>query len=810
MMLTVCLSSVILSTAEGQMLPGMITPIVAIAAWLLVDHHRLVSLPTWAANILGFVAVGVVSFEFVNDGLEAKVLAGSHFLIYLTWIVVCVSKTNRQYWWILALNLLQLAVAAVLTSSAGFGASLIGMLILLLWTLSVFSLYRVQTGAYPAGTRLMSGENRALASVITVRNGIQRDADEPWISWRFRGLVTLSFVASLAVGAAVFAAFPRVWVSASPFSSTVNPDERRPGIVHRTGFTDTVTLGEFGQMLQSDSRVLHFTVADIETGRPVNPEVLETALSMDELRFRGNAMSYYSKGSWSRFFSPTGLGRRGGGGELFNGTDSLKARFRLHISQDPPASQFAFAPYPICKAVADPGAGAIRYRSSTSTLSWSAGEGDFDDIVPTAPRSFQVDCPEVRDPDDLNFSLWRIPDSAGVVLRSRMYQRFRRSAEEIFIPRHLQAELPGLYSLSRQLCADDSSGNLVSQSERIARVMRFLSRENGFQYSLSVSRKDTTIDPLEDFVQNTKKGHCEYFASACTLMLQCVDVPARLVNGFSGFEKNTVSGSYEVKQRHAHAWTEAFVDGRWKTLEPTPASERESTVAEAADTGFLGDLHSAVSDFWSDGINSMTLQKQQSLFDPVMTMFTNLKVSIQQKGLVATVIESFSALVDSAGAAGWGALLLLAISVPAAALLMRRRGATRIQELLNRLRQRFSRARRSSQSVIRFYATFCSVCASHGLRFSESGTAVENAERAIQFFGQRLTSAGLQSLPLHIASAFNEIRFGDTTLSEERMATIREELETFTRALKESARKTTSAVAGNPAPSGSSVTAAST
>ena len=44
--------------------------------------------------------------------------------------------------------------------------------------------------------------------------------------------------------------------------------------------------------------------------------------------------------------------------------------------------------------------------------------------------------------------------------------------------------------------------------------------------------RDPTIDPIEDFVTKHPQGHCEYFATALTLMLRSLGIPARVVSGF--------------------------------------------------------------------------------------------------------------------------------------------------------------------------------------------------------------------------------------------------------------------------------------
>jgi hypothetical protein len=88
------------------------------------------------------------------------------------------------------------------------------------------------------------------------------------------------------------------------------------------------------------------------------------------------------------------------------------------------------------------------------------------------------------------------------------------------------------------------------------------------------------MDPAEDFLINTKVGHCQRFATALALMLRSVGVPARIVLGYRGFETDG-AGIYEVQQCHAHAWVEALIQRtrngtatwHWLTLDPTPEIE---------------------------------------------------------------------------------------------------------------------------------------------------------------------------------------------------------------------------------------------
>ena len=51
--------------------------------------------------------------------------------------------------------------------------------------------------------------------------------------------------------------------------------------------------------------------------------------------------------------------------------------------------------------------------------------------------------------------------------------------------------------------------------------------------------------------------------------MRYVGIPARIVVGYQGGQPSPDAKSWEVRQLDAHAWTEVFVDGRWKRYDPT-------------------------------------------------------------------------------------------------------------------------------------------------------------------------------------------------------------------------------------------------
>jgi transglutaminase-like putative cysteine protease len=112
-----------------------------------------------------------------------------------------------------------------------------------------------------------------------------------------------------------------------------------------------------------------------------------------------------------------------------------------------------------------------------------------------------------------------------------------------------------------------------------------------FRYSTYRARpvpRDATA--LGDFLTRTRSGHCEYFAAATALLLRAAGIPARYATGFAVMEYSGLERAYVVRTRHAHAWTRAWLDGRWTDLDTTPAAWFAEEEAEAPLWQGLADL----------------------------------------------------------------------------------------------------------------------------------------------------------------------------------------------------------------------------
>jgi hypothetical protein len=127
-----------------------------------------------------------------------------------------------------------------------------------------------------------------------------------------------------------------------------------------------------------------------------------------------------------------------------------------------------------------------------------------------------------------------------------------------------------------------------SDEERAAALVEFFRR--GFAYSTEPGDPGER-DPLEWFVFESRRGHCEYFASALAAMLRAVGIPSVVVNGYHGGEWNPYGGYYVVRQSDAHSWVEAYIDGAWRILDATPPAGRASWKTQAGGLAALLDAY---------------------------------------------------------------------------------------------------------------------------------------------------------------------------------------------------------------------------
>ena len=152
-------------------------------------------------------------------------------------------------------------------------------------------------------------------------------------------------------------------------------------------------------------------------------------------------------------------------------------------------------------------------------------------------------------------------------------------------------------------------GSAAEKAERIAQQLR-----QGFRYSLETVNHPVR-DPLSNFLFVTRRGYCEYFASAMAVMLRTQGIPARVATGFQSGYFNEVSGLYVVRASDAHAWVEAWVPiaggaPGWVTFDPTPAAAAPLNTGVAARLSMYLD---AADSLWQQWVMAYDLGHQAVL-----------------------------------------------------------------------------------------------------------------------------------------------------------------------------------------------------
>lgn len=88
---------------------------------------------------------------------------------------------------------------------------------------------------------------------------------------------------------------------------------------------------------------------------------------------------------------------------------------------------------------------------------------------------------------------------------------------------------------------------------------------------------------VDEFLFDHRAGFCEHYSSAFVFLMRAAGVPARVVTGYQGGERNPVDDYITVRQSDAHAWAEVWLRERgWVRVDPTAAAVPVRTSAGLA------------------------------------------------------------------------------------------------------------------------------------------------------------------------------------------------------------------------------------
>lgn len=119
-----------------------------------------------------------------------------------------------------------------------------------------------------------------------------------------------------------------------------------------------------------------------------------------------------------------------------------------------------------------------------------------------------------------------------------------------------------IQSLAREAAG---TGSLKQQLVQLRNHLR-----DSLDYSLVTDNPDN-LDPIENFLFEEKRGHCEFFATSAALMVRSLGIPSRVAYGWAGGTWYESSGLFVFRANEAHAWTEIWLESYgWVAIDPTP------------------------------------------------------------------------------------------------------------------------------------------------------------------------------------------------------------------------------------------------
>ena len=134
--------------------------------------------------------------------------------------------------------------------------------------------------------------------------------------------------------------------------------------------------------------------------------------------------------------------------------------------------------------------------------------------------------------------------------------------------------------------------DLPNTAAKIARIRAWFMDEFTYTRYLTIGRarfgKPTAISL---FLTTSKRGHCEYFASAAALLLRAADVPTRYCVGYAVMERDMKRDEFVIRGTHGHAWTRVWdgEKGVWFDFDPTPPNWLAAETGGSTESRWLAD-----------------------------------------------------------------------------------------------------------------------------------------------------------------------------------------------------------------------------
>jgi transglutaminase-like putative cysteine protease len=741
--LTLGLSCAALAFADAAFLPGLqacLAPVLAllVLAWWAEGRWTM---PAWGANILGALIAAGAAFWLMKQLSDSEsqiaqlpmplAVLPSFGPLVIAALLVKLFRPRRpgDFWLLQGLGLLQVSLGCVLADGPEFGILLTAYLVSALACLALH--YRLSSLVpRPAAESNGRGTNAAW-----------------WLMpFTLRWALGVGLLALL-----LFLLTPRhdgaPWEALSSYSSERSPATR----VSKVGLGEEIDLQHTGTVELDDQVALQVEATD-STGQP------KLDLPADQ-RWRGTVLDSYEQGRWKAVHPIPGTVIRAGQQALPDfGPGQYFVTFTVKPRQsgglvlaDPIRFGRARTRLPVI-SVTGAGrrpAGFSEMASTVLPLTVSPKlEYHYRQVVPPWTSPIRTPAENLQ-----SAYLERLTHQTVPGLPEWTFDLLRRLSAQLRYP--LPEDVRAALERPRQAFLLEPE-----QWEPVARALTvYLSSSGEFTYSLVLTRQDTDLDPVLDFLKNLKQGHCERYAAALTLMLRSVGIPARVVKGFRGADSEG-DGTYLVRHSHAHAWVEILVprgepdrfDFDWLTLDPTPSTSAPAPAAFSL-AHWLQEGQRNALQLWQELIVEYNADQQANLWDSLMSG------------------RPLPALLR---------LGLLMLAVPAALLAF---------FFLRRLARRRGAARTRPADAAGFYARLLALLAKHASSRPRFGqTPREFGASAQQWLQTQPGLAGLAFLPNRVVELFYRVRFGRRPLDEPESQALGADLDRLSEALRQTRR----------------------
>ncbi|MBI2423110.1 MAG: DUF3488 domain-containing protein [Candidatus Hydrogenedentes bacterium] len=301
-----------------------------------------------------------------------------------------------------------------------------------------------------------------------------------------------------------------------------------------------------------------------------------------------------------------------------------------------------------------------------------------------------------------------------------------------------QPLLPETVALAESLTAEYDNAY-----DKVLALQRWLSGSD-FLYSLDVPPLPIAY-PIDAFILNVRRGHCQLFATALALMTRSLGIPARVVSGYRGGEWNEGEQAYTVRASMAHLWVEVlFTDIGWVVFDPSPSGEIGEPGALTQITRFFSSAALRAKMFWYREVvgfdSGLQLDKLQSLTLAVISF--PFRAERSNEAVVQRDLSGRSTLILFGTALIAAAVFFLGLWRYSRRSPSRRRGQTKEQQRATRLYEKL-RARLAQAGI---------AC---------DGRSAEEIREQVRYFDL----ADAEEI-LRMLEVYNDSRFGARPLPE--------------------------------------------